>query len=144
MKNLFFENFNHLIIRDFWMVKIWSYFHKSIRVAIFVCFSIFCPKSIFFGNFTWAIVHMDFLGFPFKISKLKNDINYIKYKFSHRIRKVCTSFNMYYSNITIIIIFKVTTMSIWIILNNLVWNYRECKSIDIEPLDRAFTLYIYV
>ncbi len=26
---------------------------------------------------------MDFVGFPFKISKLKNDINYIKYKFSH-------------------------------------------------------------
>jgi hypothetical protein len=34
---------------------------------------------------------------------------------------------MYYSNIRIIIIFKVTTMSSGIILKNLVWTYRECN-----------------
>jgi hypothetical protein len=32
---------------------------------------------------------MDFVGFSFKIYKLKNDISYIKYKFSHKIEKVC-------------------------------------------------------
>jgi hypothetical protein len=32
---------------------------------------------------------MDFVGFPFRTSKLKNDINYIIYNFSHRFGKVC-------------------------------------------------------
>jgi hypothetical protein len=32
---------------------------------------------------------MDFVGFPFKTSKFKNDINYINYKFSHKFGKVC-------------------------------------------------------
>jgi hypothetical protein len=32
---------------------------------------------------------MDFVGFPLRISKLKNDISYIKFKFSHRFGKVC-------------------------------------------------------
>jgi hypothetical protein len=35
--------------------------------------------------------------------------------------------NIYYSNIKIIIIFKITTMSIWFILKNLVRTCRECK-----------------
>jgi len=30
---------------------------------------------------------MDFMGFPFRTSKLKNDISYIKYKLSHRFGK---------------------------------------------------------
>ncbi len=38
------------------------------------------------------------------------------------------------------ILLKIRTMSIWIILKNLVWTYRECKSTNVEPLDRAFTL----
>jgi hypothetical protein len=69
---------------------------------------------------------LDFVGFPFRNSKLKNDISYIKYKFSHRSGKVCRWLNMYYSNIRIIIFKKLTTMSIWIILKNLVWTYKEC------------------
>jgi hypothetical protein len=70
---------------------------------------------------------MDFVGFPFRTSKLKNDINYIKYKFSHKFEKVRRWLNMYYSNIRMIIIFKITTMSIWIILKNLVWTCKECN-----------------
>jgi hypothetical protein len=31
---------------------------------------------------------MDFVGFPFRTYKLKNDMNYIKYKFSHRFGNV--------------------------------------------------------
>jgi hypothetical protein len=58
---------------------------------------------------------MNFVGFPFRTSKLKNDINYIKYKFSHRFGKVYKWLNMYYSKIRIIIFCKLTTMSIWII-----------------------------
>ncbi len=64
---------------------------------------------------------------------------YIKYKFSHRFGKVCQSLNMYYSKIKIIIFKKITTMSISIILNNLIWTYKECKSVNIEPFDYAFT-----
>ncbi len=79
MKNLFFENLNILIVRDFWMVEIWPYFHKSIWVAIFVYFQLFCSKSIFFESFRWGNILLEFMGFPFSTSKSKNDISYIKY-----------------------------------------------------------------
>ncbi len=45
---------------------------------------------------------MDFVSFPFRTSKLKNDIGYVKYKFSHKFEKVCRGLNMYYSKIRII------------------------------------------
>jgi hypothetical protein len=90
-------------------------------------FNFFVPKSYVFESFRWGINPMDFVHFPFKTSKLKNDISYIKYKFSHRFWKVCRWLNMYYSKIRIITFFKVATMSIWIILKNLVWTYRECN-----------------
>ncbi len=93
------------------MVEFWSYFNKS----------------IFFESFKWGIIFMDFVGFPSRTSKLKNDIRYIKYKFSHRFEKVWRWLNIYYSNIKIVIFFKVITMSIWIILKNLVWTFRECN-----------------
>jgi hypothetical protein len=32
---------------------------------------------------------MDFVGFSLRTFKFKNDISYIKYKFSHRFGKVC-------------------------------------------------------
>jgi hypothetical protein len=54
---------------------------------------------------------MDFVGFPFRISKQKNHINYIKYKFSHKFGKVCKWLNMYYSNIRIITFLKITTVT---------------------------------
>ncbi len=124
----FFENLNYLIVRDFWMVQIWLYFHKSIWVIyIYIYIQFLCPKSIFFESFTWGIIHMDFVGFPFKTSKLKNDGNYIKYKFSHRFGKVCRWLDMNYSNTKIIFFLKVTTMSIQIILKNLVWTYKKCN-----------------
>jgi hypothetical protein len=49
LKNLLFENFNCLIVRDFWMVKIWPYFHKFMWVGIFVFFfSIFLSQKHMF------------------------------------------------------------------------------------------------
>jgi hypothetical protein len=69
---------------------------------------------------------MDFVGFFVRTFKFLNDINYIKYKFSHRFGKVCRWLNMYYSKIGIIICLKITTMSIWIILKSLVCTCREC------------------
>jgi hypothetical protein len=84
-------------------------------------FQIFYPKSIFFECFTWVIIHMDFVGFPFRTSKLKNNISYIKYKISHRFGKVCRWLNMYYSKIRIIIFLKITIVFFWIIKKNLVW-----------------------
>ncbi len=85
-----------------------------------------CPKSNFFESFRWGIIPLDLMGFSFRTSKSKNDINYIKYQFSHRFGKVCRWLNVYHSNIRILIFYKVTTMSIWIILRNLVWAYNEC------------------
>jgi hypothetical protein len=70
---------------------------------------------------------LDFMGFPFRTSNFKNDINYIKCKFSHRFGKVCRWLNMYYSKIKIITFFNVITMFIWINLKNLVWTCRECN-----------------
>jgi hypothetical protein len=55
---------------------------------------------------------MDFVSFPFRTLNLKNHINYIKYKFSHRFGKVCRLLNMYYSKIIIMTFKKITTMSI--------------------------------
>jgi hypothetical protein len=66
----------------------------------FLFFSKKKSKSIFFESLTWVIIHMDFVSFPFRISKLKIDINYIKYKFSH---KICRSLNMCYSKFRIIV-----------------------------------------
>jgi hypothetical protein len=107
------------------MVKIWSYFHKSIWVGIFVFFfDFFVSKAYVFESFRQKIISLDFVGFPFKISKLKNDISY---KFSHRFEKVCRWLNIYYSKIGITIFLKLTTMFIWIILKNLVWTYKECN-----------------
>jgi hypothetical protein len=36
-----------------------------------------------------GIIFKNFVGFPSKTSKLKIDISYIKYKFSHIFGKVC-------------------------------------------------------
>jgi hypothetical protein len=69
---------------------------------------------------------LDFVNFPFKTSKFKNDIIYIKYKFSHKFIMVCRWLNIYYSKIRIIIYLKVISMSIWIILNSLVWTRKFC------------------
>ncbi len=90
-------------------------------------FQFLCPKNIFFESFRWGIIPLDFVGFFLRTSKLKIDINYIKYKFSHRFGKVHRWLNMYYSKKRIITFFKVTTMFIWIILKNLVWTCRECN-----------------
>ncbi len=122
-----FENFNHLIIKDFWMLKIWPYFHKSMWIAIFILFSNFWSWKHFFESFRCNIIPMDLVCFPFRMSKLKNDINYIKYKFSHFFGKVDKWLNIHYSNIKIITFFKVISISIWIIFKNLVWIYRECS-----------------
>jgi hypothetical protein len=110
------------------MVKIWSYFHKSIWVAILFVSQFLCFKNIFFESFRWGIIPKNFVSFPFRTSKLTNEISYIKYKFSHRLGKVCRWLNMYYSKIKIITFKKKKqTMSIWIILKQIVWTYKECN-----------------
>jgi hypothetical protein len=38
----------------------------------------FNPKPYVLKSFTHVIIHMDFVGFPFKNSKLKNKITYIR------------------------------------------------------------------
>jgi len=70
MKNLFFKNLDRLIIKDFWKVKIWPYFHKSIWIEIFVYFSTFLSQKHFFESFTWVIIHMDLVGFFLRLPNL--------------------------------------------------------------------------
>jgi hypothetical protein len=83
---------------------------------------------------------LHFMGFSFKTSKSKNDINYIKYQFSHTFGKVCKWLNMYYSHIKILIFLKVTTMSIWIILKILYGFIGSVFSANFELLYLACTL----
>jgi hypothetical protein len=125
--NILFENFNHLIVRDFWMVNFDHVFISPYELQFLFVFQFLCLKIICFESFTCVIIHMNFMGFSFGTSKVKNDINYIKYKFSHRFGKVCMWLNMYYSNIRIISFKKIATMSIWIILKKLIWTYKECN-----------------
>ncbi len=124
MKNLFFKNLNHLIIRIFWMVKNWTYSHMSIWIANFVFLSkILFQKTYFLKVLNGGIIPFDFMGFFFKTSKSKKDINYIKYQFSHRFGKVYKLLNMYYSNIKILLFksnnhvhlnhFKESYMDLW-------------------------------
>jgi len=127
MRNLFFENLNHLIeLRIFEWLKFDHIFINPYEFQFLFIFQIFCPKNIFFESFRWGIIPLDFVGFLFRTSKPKNDISYIQYKFSHRFGKVCKWLNIYYSKIRIIIFKKVTTISIWINLKNLTWTYKEC------------------
>jgi len=98
--------------------------HMSCNFCLF--FNFFVPKTYVFESFRWGTIPLDFMSFSLRIFKSKNDISYIEYEFWHRFGKVCRWLNMYYSNIRIIIILKITTMSIWIIIKNLAWTYREC------------------
>ncbi len=99
----FFENLNHLIVRDFWMVQIWPYFHRSIWVAIFVLFfKFFAPIFIYLKAldgplFIWTL-WVFLLGLP----GLKITSNTLNINFSHKFEKVCRWLSMYYSKIIII------------------------------------------
>jgi hypothetical protein len=71
------------------MVKFDHVFISPYALQFLFVFQFLCPKNICFESFTWVIIHMNFVSFFFGTSKLKNDINYTKYKFSHRFGKVC-------------------------------------------------------
>jgi len=88
------------------MVKFDHIFISPYELHFYFYFHFFGPKNIFFESFTWVIIHMVFVGFPFKASKLKNDVRYIKYKVSHGFGKVCMWLNMYYSKIIIVTFLK--------------------------------------
>jgi hypothetical protein len=69
----------------------------------------FCFFSIFLSQkkkilkaLHGSFIHLDFMGFPFRTSKFKNDINYMKYKFSHKFENVYMWMDMYYSKIRIV------------------------------------------
>jgi len=60
MKNLFFENFNFLIARE-WL-KFDHIFISPYELQFLFVFQIFCFKKYVFENFRWGI---DFVGFSF-------------------------------------------------------------------------------
>jgi hypothetical protein len=71
MKNLLFENFNRLIVKDFWMVKIWPYFHKSIWVKNFdLFFNFFVSKNMFLKVLDGSII-LKLCVFSFKDFQIK-------------------------------------------------------------------------
>jgi hypothetical protein len=47
MKNLFFENLNRLIVKDFWMVKIWPYLIDPYELQFLFVFQKKSQKHIF-------------------------------------------------------------------------------------------------
>jgi hypothetical protein len=49
-----------MIIKDFWIIKIWSYFHKSIWVAIIVYFSISLSQKHMFLKALHSFVFCEF------------------------------------------------------------------------------------
>ena len=89
MKFFLFENFNHLIIGNFEWLKFDHIFISPYELQFLFVFQFFCAKNIFFESSKWGIIFMDFVGFPFRTFKFKNDISYIKYKISHKFGKVC-------------------------------------------------------
>ncbi len=115
------------MVRDFEWLKFDHIFISPYELQFLFVFQFLCPKKYVFESFRWGIILLDFMGFPFRTSNFKNDINYIKCKFSHRFGNVCRWLNMYYSKIKIITFFNVITMFIWINLKNLVWTCRECN-----------------
>jgi hypothetical protein len=58
------------------MVKLDHIFTNPYELQFLFVFQFLCPKSIFFESFIWGIIHMDFVGCPFRTSKLKNDIKF--------------------------------------------------------------------
>ncbi len=70
------ESFFWKQVKDFWMVKIGPYFHKSYELQFLFVSQKNCPKAYAFESFIWGIFYMDFVGCLFRTSKLKNDISF--------------------------------------------------------------------
>jgi hypothetical protein len=47
MRNIFFENFNHLIVRDFWIVKFDHIFISPYKLQFLFVFQFFVLKAYF-------------------------------------------------------------------------------------------------
>jgi hypothetical protein len=90
-------------------------------------FNFFCPKNVFlkFLNgalFLWTL-WVFLLGFP----NFKMILVTLNTSFHIDFDRFVGDWTCIIQKINIITFFKVTTMSIWIILKNLIWTCRECK-----------------
>jgi len=70
-EELFLENPNCLIARDFWMVEIWLYFTSPYELQFLFVLQFFGPKSIFFESFRWGISLWILWGFLLGLPNLK-------------------------------------------------------------------------
>jgi len=70
-------------------IKYFKYIPKIFEKTVTKILTKGAPMTPYFVNIPWGITFMDFVGFLFRTSKLKNDTSYIKYKYSHRFAKVC-------------------------------------------------------
>jgi hypothetical protein len=71
------------------MIEIDHLFISPYELQFLFFFKFFSPIAYLNFFYRWSIILMDFVGFPFRTFKFKNDINNIKYKFSHRFGNVC-------------------------------------------------------
>jgi hypothetical protein len=125
------------------MVKVWPYFHKSIWVTIVFCFfNFFVPKAYVLKVLNGVLFLKELWVFILGFSKLKNNINDIKYKFSHRFGKVCKWLNMYYSKIRLITFLKIKSCPFESFKKILYGLIRNLMSTNIEVLNTEFTIYL--
>ncbi len=103
-------------------------FISPYELQILFYFQFFCSKKICFWKFYMGRCSFRLCGvFLLRFPNLKMISTTLNISFHYRFGKVCRWLNMYYSKIRIITFLKVVTMSIWIILKNLVLTYRECN-----------------
>jgi len=82
MKNLFFENLNRLIARDFFeWLKFDHTFISLYELQFCMFFKHFVPKAYVFESFRWGIIFMDFVGFPFRTFNFKMTLSTLNTSF---------------------------------------------------------------
>jgi hypothetical protein len=124
MRNLFFKNYNRLIVRE-WL-KFDHIFISPYELQFFFVFQFLCPKSIFFESFRWGNILLDFVGFPFRTSKLKLTSTTLNVSFHIDLGRFVGDWTCIIQRLGYIVtFFKAITMFIWIILNNLVWTCNK-------------------
>jgi hypothetical protein len=96
-----------------------------------------------------VFIPMNFMGIPFKISKWQStmigDINDFLYRLWPRLWPRFKRFhkwvNIWYWKITILKFYKLTTMSIWSLIKNLLWTYMDSLFAKNEPFNHVFTFW---
>jgi hypothetical protein len=71
MKNILFENLNHLIVMTFEWFKFIHIFISPYELQFYLFFNFFVVRKYVFESFRWGIIFKNFVGFPFRIPNFK-------------------------------------------------------------------------